>query len=100
MEWPDGASQQRSPHGLAVPVALVATAGQAVGPVLSGSVSGTTALRAEQAVLLDTDLPVGGGDPQTIRADDAATIRNDEGTQFAIAAELHVVQRMYVCLYL
>ena len=33
--------------GLAVTIALVATAGQAVGPVLSGSVSGTTALRAE-----------------------------------------------------
>ena len=50
-------------------------------------------------MLLDTDLPA-GGNPQTIGADDAATTRNDEGTQFVIAAELHVGQRMYVCLYL
>jgi hypothetical protein len=85
--------------GLAVTMALVAAAGQAVGPVLSGSVTGTTALTAEQAVLLDTDLPV-GENPQTFGADDAVTTRNDKGTQFAIAAELHVGQQMFVCLYL
>ena len=83
--------------GLAITMALLATAEQAVGPVLSGSVTGTTALTAEQTVLLDKDLPV-GENPQTIGADDAVTTRSDEGTQFAVAAALHVGQRMYVCL--
>ena len=83
---------------LSLAVAALA-AGQAVGPVLSGSVTGSAGLTIEQTVTLDTDLAL-GSNPSVSGADDFVTTRNDEGTEFTIAAELNVGQTIYVCLYL
>ena len=38
--------------------------------------------------------------PSTFGADDAVTSRNDEGTEFTVAMELNVGERVYACLYL
>ncbi len=90
---------------LAVPVwalvltvlVVVAAAGQAVGPVLSGSVTGKVGLAVAQTVLLDVDdgtvIPVAvDGD------DDAVATVNDEGTEFTVAIETSVGQRQTVTL--
>ncbi|MBI4311053.1 MAG: hypothetical protein HY681_04650 [Chloroflexi bacterium] len=68
--------------------AVVAAAGQAVGPVLSGSVSGTAGLTVEQSVLLSTN-----ASDHSITGhvgDDSLIVVNDEGTSFTAAIELHV----------
>ena len=76
-------------------------AGQAVGPVLSGSVTGSAGLTVEQAVLLDTrDGFDVGLNPFVGGADDWATTRNDEGTEFTIAIELNVGETVYACVNL
>ncbi len=71
-------------------VAVVAAAGQAVGPVLSGSVSGTAGLTVEQAVVLST---TAGAHTVAYTSghttDDALVVANDEGTSFTAAIELH-----------
>ncbi len=68
--------------------AIVAVAGQAVGPVLSGSVSGSAGLTVEQAVVLTE------GGTVTISSldlnDEGLGVVNDEGTSFTAAIELHV----------
>ena len=68
-------------------------AGQAVGPVLAGSVTGTTGLTIEQAITLDTAYDL-GDNPTVSGDDDAVTTRNDEGTEFTIAIELNVGERV------
>ena len=75
---------------LALAVAGLA-AGQAVGPVLTGSVTGTAGLTIEQAITLDVDRPL---DERIVvsDADDAVTTTNDEGTEFTVAMELNVGQ--------
>ncbi len=67
--------------------AVVAAAGQAVGPVLSGSVTGSAGLTVEQSVLLSTSTAISftGG-----HGDDNLGVVNDEGTSFTVAIELHV----------
>ncbi len=84
---------------LAVPAVALA-AGQAVGPVLAGSVTGSVGLTVEQAITLDVDnrdldqrIVVNG-------ADDAVTTTNDEGTEFSVAMELNVGQRVTADFYL
>ena len=79
-------------------VLTVAAAGQAVGPVLTGSTSGSVNLTVAQAVTLDTDMGL-GTNPGTAGADDAVTTRTDEGTGFTVAMELNVGQRVYTCVY-
>ena len=79
--------------------AMGLAAGQAVGPVLNGAVTGSAGLTVEQAIVLDTDMPL-GANPATSDADDAVTTRNDEGTKFTIAMELNVDQNVLTCLYL
>ena len=76
-------------------MAIAAVAGQAVGPVLSGSVTGSVGVVVEQTVRLGdpgsiTD--VGGGGPD-VAADDFAATVNDEGTGFTITIETDVGQR-------
>ncbi|MBI4310308.1 MAG: hypothetical protein HY681_00895 [Chloroflexi bacterium] len=67
-------------------VAIVAAAGQAVGPVLSGSVTGSAGLVVEQSLVLD--------DSSTVMShsgtDDSLLVINDEGTSFTAAVEMHV----------
>ena len=74
-------------------MAIAAVAGQAVGPVLTGSVSGSVNLVIEQTVRL--------GGPGTITnsggaADDFAATINDEGTGFTVAIETDVGQNQSV----
>ena len=72
-------------------IAIAAVAGQAVGPVLAGSVSGSVNLVVEQTVRL--------GDPGSITSaghDDFASTVNDEGTGFTVALETDVGQNQIV----
>lgn len=90
---------------LAVPVwavaagamAVAAVAGQAVGPVLQGSTGGTANIVVGQAVVLDTDIPLGMN--PVAAGTDWVTTRNDEGTGFTVAIETHTGQRDTVTLY-
>lgn len=70
---------------------IAAVAGQAVGPVLTGSVSGSTGLVVSQTVVLDS-APTGSG------TDDFAATVNDEGTAFTVALETQVGQNQTVTL--
>ena len=83
---------------IAVPVWLImliavvgAVAGQAVGPVLAGSITWSTGVVVEQAVVLDVSdgIDISG-------ADDSTTTVNDEGTGFTIAIETDVGQSQTV----
>ena len=67
-------------------VAIAAVAGQAVGPVLAGSVTGKAGVVVSQTVVLDAA-------PTTANTNDdfAATV-NDEGTEFTVAIETQVGQ--------
>ncbi|MBI4310180.1 MAG: hypothetical protein HY681_00235 [Chloroflexi bacterium] len=68
--------------------AIVAAAGQAVGPVLSGSVTGSAGLTVEQALVLSStasEHSVSSLDA----ADEGLVVVNDEGTSFTAAIELH-----------
>ena len=80
-------------------VLTAAAAEQAVGPVLTGSTSGSVNLTVEQAITLDTDLTL-GNNPTVSSADDSVTTRNDEGTAFTVAAELNVGQQITTTLFL
>jgi hypothetical protein len=88
---------------------VVAAAGQAVGPVLSGAIQGSAGLVIEQAVTLDTDVASGSaidfGDNngtlgETNEPSDGVGTRNDDGSQFTIAAELTAGDTIHVNLYL
>ncbi|MDP6514745.1 MAG: hypothetical protein QF878_16345 [SAR202 cluster bacterium] len=88
---------------------VVAAAGQAVGPVLSGTIQGSAGLVIEQAVTLDTDVASGSaidfGDNngtlgETNEPSDGVGTRNDDGSQFTIAAELTAGDTIHVNLYL
>jgi len=88
---------------------MVAAAGQAVGPVLSGAIQGSAGLVIEQAVTLDTDIDEGdaigfGDNNGTLGEDnepsDAVGTRNDDGSQFTIAAELTAGDTIHVNIYL
>ena len=76
---------------LPVLVILGVTAGQAVGPVLAGSVTGSTGVVLEQAIILSGLITVSG-------ADDAASTTNDEGTLFTVAIETDVGQSQTVAI--
>ena len=69
-------------------------AGQAVGPVLTGSVTGSVGLTVEQAITMDTDRGVNG--LNVSGADDSVSTVNDEGTEFTVAVELNVGQRILI----
>ena len=81
---------------------VAAAAGQAVGPVLSGGIQGSTGLTIEQSVVLSStsvdhgvfDSTGGGGSPH----DDAIVTVNDEGTAFTAAIELRVGDTEYLVL--
>ena len=80
---------------MALAVLLVAAAaGQAVGPVLAGSVQGNTALTAGQALRLS---PNSAGNVVT-GADQFVITTNDEGTAFTAAIETKVGQRQVLGL--
>jgi hypothetical protein len=81
--------------------ALAATglaAGQAVGPVLAGSVTGSAGLTVEQAITLDTSGLLGSnplvnsdtGMPENV------TTRNDDGIEFTINVEFSVGKQLEV----
>jgi len=80
---------------LAVPIWAVAltvlivgaVAGQAIGPVLTGSVSGTAAVTASQSIVLDPDAP-----PAVEGATRALAVVSDDGTACTVAIETHVGQ--------
>ncbi|MBI4337087.1 MAG: hypothetical protein HY683_04570 [Chloroflexi bacterium] len=67
-------------------VIIGAAAGQAIGPVLAGAVTGTAGVVAEQSIVLHTDTYASshGGN------DDALAVINDEGTSFTAAIEQHM----------
>lgn len=81
---------------------VVAAAGQAVGPVVSGGIQGFAGLTIEQSMVLSStsadhgvfDSAGGGGSPH----DDATVTLNDEGTAFTAAIELHVGDTEYLVL--
>ena len=76
--------------GLAA-MAIAAVAGQAVGPVLSGSVSGSVGVVVEQTLRLDVDSSSIIEDDDDDADDFAATV-NDEGTGFTVAVETDIGQ--------
>ncbi|MBI2916705.1 MAG: hypothetical protein HYY01_01815 [Chloroflexi bacterium] len=80
---------------------IAAVAGQAVGPVLTGSVSGSAGLTVSQTVVLveaptfDTTGVVtfkGNAAFAVTTPDDSAATMNDEGTAFTVALETQVGQ--------
>ncbi len=73
---------------------VAAVAGQAVGPVLSGSVQGSAGLVVSQTIVL-ASAPVADGNE-----DDFASTMNDEGTAFTFALETQVGQNQTVTLEL
>ena len=93
--------------GLAA-MAIAAVAGQAVGPVLSGSVSGSVGVVVEQTVRLGDPGDIGdvsglygpgaefGGPEVNPDADDFAATVNDEGTGFTVAVETDMGQETAV----
>lgn len=90
-------------------VALPAAAGQAVGPVLSGSITGSNPVAVGQAILLDTAVPFGKnpgfGNQNDILGEandpsDGVTARSEDGTSFTVAMELYTGQRAAVNIYL
>ena len=68
-------------------LALIAAAGQAVGPVLNGGVTGTAGVAIEQAVILDSE---SGSSTTVTDAEDFVVTTNDEGTAFTAAIEMHI----------
>jgi|GEM_PF-1029429 len=72
-------------------VGAVAAAGQAVGPVLAGSVTGTTVLSVQQALVLSSHPAVNG-------AIDGIGVRNDDGTSFTAGIETHLGEVVNVVL--
>ena len=66
---------------------LMTAAGQAVGPVLSGGLTGTAGVAVEQAVILDSE---SGSSTTVTDAEDFVVTTNDEGTAFTVAIEMHV----------
>ena len=76
--------------------AVVAAAGQAVGPVLTGSVTGSAGLTVEQAVVLAEGGTIGVGSLDA--SDEGLGVINDEGTSFTVAIELHVGDTVTVTL--
>ena len=94
---------------LALTVVLVlAAAGQAVGPVLAGSVTGKAGVVVSQTVVLagapaDAGAGVsidgyGNGSIDAVDADDSVGTVNDEGTEFAYALETQVGQTSIINL--
>ena len=85
--------------GLAV-IGMAVGAGQAVGPVLSGSVSGTANLTVAQTIVLaaaPADLlavthDYDGMSVTSVDSDDYAAVMNDEGTNFTVAMVTQVGQ--------
>lgn len=85
--------------GLAA-MAMAAVAGQAVGPVLTGSITGSANLTVAQTVVLaaaPADMGAitdtyDGTSVTSVASDDYAAVMNDEGTEFTIAMETQVGQ--------
>ncbi|MBI2916366.1 MAG: hypothetical protein HYY01_00070 [Chloroflexi bacterium] len=75
---------------------VLAVAGQAVGPVLSGSVQGSAGAVVSQALIVK---PGSSGNTVT-GADDYVITTNDEGTSFTVAMETKVgkSQKVYLVL--
>lgn len=69
-----------------VALALIAGAGQAVGPVLSGDVQGSSTVSAEQAIV------IAGSSAFTGPTIDDVVVVNDDGTSFTSAVEMCVGQ--------
>lgn len=67
-------------------LAIAAAAGQAVGPILAGSVTGTAGVTGEQALVLSLSSTTVSGHA----GDDRVMVVNDEGTSFTAAIEMHV----------
>ena len=87
--------------GLAVAV-IGAVAGQVVGPILTGSTSGTITLVVEQAVTLDPDYGLGANPAVTfvVGTGDSATTRDDLSTGFSAAIEMKQGQRVELTLFM
>ncbi len=90
-------------------LAIAAVAGQAVGPVLTGSVSGSAGVVVSQTVVLsaaptneaaNAAFAFKGGTVAITAADDFAATVNDEGTLFSVALETQVGQNQVVNLAL
>ena len=82
-------------------LAFAAASGQ-VGKALTGETVGAVELVVEQAIILDTNLPI-GQNPTVVfptGVGDSASTRNDEGTSFRVAIEMHQGQVAYVTLFL
>ena len=87
--------------GLAVMI-MAAVAGQAVGPILTGSTTGTVLLTVEQAVTLDPDYALGSNPAVefVVGTGDSATTRDDTSTMFNVAIEMKQGQHVKVKLFL
>lgn len=70
-------------------VAVVAAAGQAVGPVLAGNVTGTANVTAQQSIVLSTSTAFEGVNSPN----KGVVVINDNGTSFTAALEQHIGDR-------
>ena len=87
--------------GVCLLVAVLAASGQ-VGKALTGETVGTVELVVEQAITLDTAFPL-GRNPIVVFVSgqgDAASTRNDEGTSFTVAVEMHNGQSVDLIIFL
>ncbi|MDP6454588.1 MAG: hypothetical protein QF898_14900 [SAR202 cluster bacterium] len=69
---------------------IIAAAGQAVGPVLSGSIQGSAGLVVEQSLLLSATSTNNTVVYTEGHSDDALVTVSDEGAAFTAAIEMHV----------
>ena len=67
-------------------IAIAAVAGQAIGPVLAGNVTGTANVTAQQSIVAATSSSVTLGNS----TNKGLVVVNDEGTSFTAAMEQHV----------
>jgi len=87
---------------VALALGLVAlAAGQAVGPILSGSTSGEIGATVSQAITVDTENLSNFSDRVTVMgANDWVSTTDDEGTHFTVAFEANVGDTVTVHLFL
>ncbi len=86
--------------GLALAI-VAAAAGQAVGPILSGSVTGDIGATVSQSITVDTEnMALNSRVTVAGDIDDAVTTTDDEGTHFTVAYENNVGDKAEITINL
>ena len=76
--------------GMFALLVIAVAAGQAVGPVLSGSVQGSVGVTAQQGLILNATSSTHAVEFAAGHADDALITVSDEGAAFTAAIEMHI----------